>query len=124
MNSLRGYHVIVKEIIEILLFFTYVIISHIFYSGDCYLHLLFIQVHASRIMGLLYTKFYMDFDEDDWKQISNDPILFQTLKDDVTLDIEDTSHKSYKIHFKEGSKIKMLRVTGRFRITWDDEDIL
>jgi len=76
------------------------------------------------IMGLLYTKFYMDFDEDDWKQISNDPILFQTIKDDVTLDIEDTSHKSYKIHFKEGSKIKMLRVTGRFRITWDDEDIL
>ena len=75
-------------------------------------------------MGLLYTKFYMDFDEDEWKQISNDPILFQTLKDDVTLDIEDTSHKSYKLHFKEGGKIKMLRVTGRFRLTWDNEDVL
>ena len=75
-------------------------------------------------MGLLYTKFYMDFDENEWKQISNDPILFQTIKDDVALDIEDSSHKSYKIHFKKGGKIKMLRVTGRFRITWDNEDVI
>ena len=75
-------------------------------------------------MGLLYTKFYMDFNEDEWKQISNDPILFQTIKDHVTLEIEDTSRKSYKLHFKEGGKIKMLRVTGKFRLTWDDEDVL
>ena len=75
-------------------------------------------------MGLLYTKFYMDFNEDEWKQISNDPILFQTIKDHVTLEIEDTSHKSYKLNFKEGGKIKMLRVTGKFRLTWDDEDVL
>lgn len=66
----------------------------------------------------------MDFDENEWKQISNDPILFQTIKDDVALDIEDSSHKSYKIHFKKGGKIKMLRVTGRFRITWDNEDVI
>jgi len=75
-------------------------------------------------MGLLYTKFYIDFDEDEWKQISTDPIVFQTIKDDVTLDIEDTSHKTYKLSFKEGGKIEMLRVTGKFRLTWDDEEIL
>ncbi len=75
-------------------------------------------------MGLLYTKFYMDFNDDEWKQISNDPILFQTIKSDVSLEIEDTSHKSYKLNFKEGGKIKMFRVTGRFRLTWDDEDVL
>jgi hypothetical protein len=75
-------------------------------------------------MGLLYTKFYIDFDEDEWKQISTNPIVFQTIKDDVTLDIEDTSHKTYKLSFKEGGKIKMLRVTGKFRLTWDDEEIL
>jgi len=75
-------------------------------------------------MGLLYTKFYIDFDEDEWKQISTDPIVFQTIKDDVTLDIEDTSHKTYKLSFKEGGKIKMLRVTGKFRLTWSDEEIL
>ena len=75
-------------------------------------------------MGLLYTKFYMDFDEEEWKQVSNDPIVFQTVKDGVHLEIEDTSHKSYQLNFKEGGKIKMLRVTGKFRLTWDDEDIL
>ena len=75
-------------------------------------------------MGLLYTKFYMDFDEDEWRQISTDPILFQTIKDDVVLYVEDTSHKSYKLNFKNGGKIKMFRVTGKFRLTWDDDDIL
>jgi len=76
------------------------------------------------IMGLLYTKFYLDFDKNEWKQISNNPIVFQTLHDGVSLDIEDSSHKSYKLNFKEGGKLHMFRVTGRFRLTWDDDDIL
>ncbi len=66
----------------------------------------------------------MDFDDDDWNQISNDPIIFQTKKENITLEIDDASHKFYKLHFKKGGKIHMLRVTGRFRLTWDDEDIL
>ena len=76
------------------------------------------------IMGLLYTKFYLDFDENEWKQISNNPIVFQTLHDSVSLDVEDSSHKSHKLNFKEGGKLHMFRVTGRFRLTWDDDDIL
>ena len=75
-------------------------------------------------MGLLYTKYYMDFDPTEWKQVSNDPIVFQTIKDGVHLDIEDTSHKSFKLFFKEGGKINMFRVVGKFRLTWNDEDIL
>ncbi len=74
-------------------------------------------------MGLLYTKFYMDFDSADWNQISNDPIVFQTSKKNVLLEIEDTSHRSYKLNFKQGGKINMFRVTGKFRLTWDDDDI-
>ena len=66
----------------------------------------------------------MDFEDDEWKQISNDPIVFETIKNDVSLEIEDTSHKSYRLNFKEGGKINMFRVTGKFRLTWDDEDIL
>lgn len=75
-------------------------------------------------MGLMYTTFYMDFEEDEWKQISNNPIVFQTIKNDVTLEIEDTSHKSYKLNFKKGGKLNMFRVTGKFRLTWDDEDTI
>ena len=75
-------------------------------------------------MGLLYTTFHMDFEEDEWKQISNNPLVFQTIKDDVTLEIEDISHKSYKLNFKKGGNLNMFRVTGKFRLTWDDEDVL
>jgi hypothetical protein len=75
-------------------------------------------------MGLLYTKFYMDFDEEEWKQVSNDPIVFQTIKDDVSLEIEDSSHKSYKLNFKEGGKLNMFRVVGKFRLTWNNEDVI
>jgi hypothetical protein len=75
-------------------------------------------------MGLLYTKFHMDFDETEWKQISNNPLIFQTQKDNVSLDIEDTSHKSYKLIFKNGGKFQMLRVTGKFRLTWNDVDVV
>ena len=76
-------------------------------------------------MGLLYTTFYMDFNEDEWNQFSNNPAKFQTIKDGVTLDIEDLSHKTYKLSFKKGGKIEMLWVVGRkYRFVWDDDDLL
>ncbi len=75
-------------------------------------------------MGLLYTKFYLDFDDDDWNQISNNPIIFQTKKENISLEIEDASHNFYKLRFKNGGKIQMFRVTGRFRLTWNDDDVL
>ena len=75
-------------------------------------------------MGLLYTKLYSDFDDLEWKQISHNPIVFQTIKDDVTLEINDISLRSHKLDFKEGGKLNMFRVTGKFRLTWNDDDIL
>ena len=75
-------------------------------------------------MGLLYTKFHMDFDEEEWISVSHNPIIFQTKKDNVSLEIEDTSHKSYKLIFKKGAKFNMFRVVGKFRLTWDDDDIV
>ena len=66
----------------------------------------------------------MDFDDTEWKQTSNNPIIFQTQKDNVSLEIEDVSHKSYKLIFKNGAKFQMFRVTGKFRLTWNDDDIV
>ena len=74
-------------------------------------------------MGLLYTKFYLDFEPDEWKQISTNPIIFEALDDNVTLDIDDTSQNTYKLKFKKGGKLQLFRVVGKFRLTWDDEDI-
>ena len=73
-------------------------------------------------MGLLYTKFYIDFEDDQWRQISNDPVVFETIKDDVSLEITDTSHKSYTLRFKQGGQLSMFRVTGKFRLTWNNDD--
>ena len=66
----------------------------------------------------------MDFNDTEWKQTSNNPIIFQTQKDNVSLEIEDVSHKSYKLIFKKGAEFQMFRVTGKFRLTWNDDDIV
>lgn len=75
-------------------------------------------------MGLLYTKLYLDFDSEEWQQTSNDPVMFKARKKDIFLDIEDTSHKTHRLVFKQGGAVGVLRVSGRFRITWDEDDIV
>lgn len=74
------------------------------------------------IMGLLYTKLYLTFDEDAWKQISNSPTTFEAL-DENPLEILDTSQNSKILQFKKGGKISILRVVGKYRLTWDDDDV-
>ena len=73
-------------------------------------------------MGLLYTKLYVDFEPEEWKQISVTPVTFESLKDNVSLEIMDTSQNSYHLQFKKGGKINLFRVVGKFRLTWDDGD--
>ncbi len=75
-------------------------------------------------MGLLYTMHHLDFDESEWKQVSNDPIIFESLNDNVSLEINDTTQREYKLRFRKGGKIKMIRVVGKFRLNWDDSDLL
>jgi len=73
-------------------------------------------------MGLLYTKLYVDFEPDEWKQVSTTPVTFESLKDNVSLEIMDTSQNSYHLQFKKGGKLNLFRVVGKFRLTWDDGD--
>lgn len=75
-------------------------------------------------MGLLYTKLYLDFDSDQWEQVANDPVTFRARADGTTLDVDDTSHKAYRLVFREGGTVSVMRVTGKFRIRWDEDDIL
>lgn len=75
-------------------------------------------------MGLIYTKLYVDFDQDEWKQISTSPTTFECIADDTTLEIMDTSQNSNHLQFKKGGKINLLRVVGKFRLTWNDEDLV
>lgn len=75
-------------------------------------------------MGLLYTKFYLDFESAEWKQVSREPVIFETIREDVTIEINDTSQKFYKLKFRKGGQIRVLRVVGKFRLTWNDDDLL
>ncbi len=74
-------------------------------------------------MGLLYTKFYLDFEPTEWKQLSNEPVVFEALGDDVGIDIDDTSQNSHRLKFRKGGRIRVFRVVGKFRLTWNDEDL-
>lgn len=75
-------------------------------------------------MGLLYTKLYLDFEPDEWHQISTNPVTFQTLEDNVSLEVLDTSQNSYHLKFKKGGKLNLFRVVGKFRLTWNDDDLI
>jgi hypothetical protein len=75
-------------------------------------------------MGLLYTKFYLDFEPTEWKQVSANPVIFETITDGVSLEIYDTSQNSYKLKFRKGGRMQLFRVVGKFRLTWDDKDLI
>ena len=74
-------------------------------------------------MGLVYTIRYLDFSSEFWKLTSNNPTIFETIVDNVVLNIRDTSHKENKLVFKKGGKIEYMRSVGKYRLRWNDEDL-
>ena len=75
-------------------------------------------------MVLVYTTRYLDFSSESWKLVSNNPTIFETVADNVVLDIYDTSHRECKLVFKKGSKIEYMRSIGKYRLKWNDEDLV
>ena len=79
--------------------------------------------HARRALGLLYPKFSLDCDGSEWRQARSDPPSFEALADGAALEAEDASHRQHRVAFRAGARVTVLRVTGRYRITWDDADV-
>ena len=75
-------------------------------------------------MGLVHTTHYLDFPSESWKLISNNPTIFETVVDNVVLAIRDISHREQKLVFKKGSKLEYMRSIGKYRLKWDDEDLM
>ena len=75
-------------------------------------------------MGLLYTNRYLDFPTDSWKQISVNPTLFEVISNIAVLKIYDISIKERKLTFRKGAKIKYMRTVAKYRLTWNDEDLV
>jgi len=75
-------------------------------------------------MGLVYTVHYLDFLSESWKLVSNNPTIFETTVDNVVLDIRDISHTEHKLVFKKGGKLEYMRSVGKYRLKWNDEDLV
>ena len=75
-------------------------------------------------MGLVYTTQYLDFPTKSWKLVSNNPTIFETVVDNVVLAIRDTSCREHELVFKKGSKIEYMRSIGKYRLKWNDEDLV
>ena len=75
-------------------------------------------------MGLVHTTHYLDFPSESWKLISNNPTIFEAVVDNVVLDIRDTSHREHKLVFKKGGRIEYMRSVGKYRLKWDDVDLM
>ena len=75
-------------------------------------------------MGLLYTIHYLDFSSESWKLISNNPTIFETVVENVVLKIRDISHREHELVFKKGGRIEYMRSVGKYRLKWDDVDLM
>ena len=75
-------------------------------------------------MGLVHTVHYLDFSSESWKLVSNNPTIFEAIVDNVVLEIRDISHRDHKMVFKKGGKIEYMRSIGKYRLKWNDEDLV
>ena len=75
-------------------------------------------------MGLIHTTNYLDFTTESWKEVSVNPTIFEVISNDAVLMIYNTSHKEQKLTFRKGSRIKYIRSIGKYRLTWNDEDLI
>ena len=75
-------------------------------------------------MGLLHTTRYLDLPTDSWKQVSVNPTIFEVISNGTVLEIYDVSLKVRKLTLRKGAKIKYMRSVGKYRLTWNDEDLV
>ena len=75
-------------------------------------------------MGLFHTVRYLDFSPESWKLVSNNPAIFEAVADNVVLNIRDMSHVDHKLVFKKGGKIEYMRSIGKYRLRWNDDDLV
>jgi len=75
-------------------------------------------------MGLVYTIHYLDFSSEFWRLTSNNPTIFETIVDNVILNVRDISHNEHNLMFKKGSRIEYMRSIGKYRLKWNDVDLV
>ena len=74
-------------------------------------------------MGLFHATHYLDFPSEFWRLVSNNPTIFETVIENVVLEIRDISHREHELIFKKGGRIEYMRSIGKYRLKWNNEDL-
>ena len=75
-------------------------------------------------MGELFTAVLADFNEDEWKLIKELPVILECLKDNSMIEIIDIDGKVHKMTFQQGGQIVVDKIEDKYRIYWNDDDLI
>ncbi len=75
-------------------------------------------------MGELFTMVVGDFKEDEWKITKGPPVILECLKDNSMIEIIDIDGKTHKMTFQQGGKIGIDEIKDKYRVYWNDDDLI
>lgn len=75
-------------------------------------------------MGSLFTMKYVNFKLDEWKKNQGLLVNFECLKDNSIIELVDYENKIHKITFRKGSKFVVDKIEGKYKIYWNDNDLI
>ncbi len=75
-------------------------------------------------MGELFSTVLVDFKGDEWKLVKEHPVILECLKDNSMIEILDTDKKIRKMTFRQGGKIVIDKIEDKYRVYWNDDDLI
>ncbi len=75
-------------------------------------------------MGSLSTMIIGDFKGDEWKKTKGIPVILECLKDNSMIEIIDIDGKIHKMTFQQGGKIFIDKIEDKYRLYWNDDDLI
>jgi len=75
-------------------------------------------------MGELFSAVLADFKEDEWKIVKERPVILECLKDNSMIEIIDIDGKIHKMTFQQGGQISIDEIEDKYRVYWNDDDLI
>jgi len=75
-------------------------------------------------MGSLSTMIIGDFKGDEWKMTKGTPVILECLKDSSMIEFIDIDYKLHKMTFQQGGKIFIDKIEDKYRLHWNDDDLI
>ena len=75
-------------------------------------------------MGELFSAVLADFKGDEWKITKEHPVILECLKDNSMIEIIDIDGKIHKMTFQQGGKIGIDEIEDKYRVYWNDDDLI